>query len=465
MEHLPDDAQAIIFPLASTPSCPAHVLLARVSKLWGAAALQHFREEGAGISLKLACTADSTKMEMLQELGRLKALATWLQKQGHALTSFNIQHSIPPGRYLPGHGPGMSSILEALAAAGKQPGGLRLEQLQVPAVGPATPASLTRALSGCHQLRELQLDPDCGQGRMGVDGYLDRDLCIALWQCSQLTALRLYAGSDTGTSSPARLLNDLFMCLPRSLVVLDMGTRARCFLNTICLEQLVALKQLTLPYKLLLIDSSLGRALTALTHLDCPAMAHGQQLLAAVPNLVELHTFQAPAERLTGLSTHTALRSLACVMEAAKSAAGCNALAQLTQLTALKLRLSPALHGVAAAHLVAWGAALSSMTGLRSLALQPYLLERVNLAALTSLTRLEVNLRGTGVSWYGKWYRSKLLSVLSPAHGRLQEVVLVGVPAAEQELFRSAAGTAALGAAAVSFCDTCGRRVWCVCCH
>jgi hypothetical protein len=150
------------------------------------------------------------------------------------------------------------------------------------------------------------------------------------------------------------------------------------------------------------------------------------------------------------------------------SIAGPDALAQLTQLTALIVWLWPPVDMVNLCHLMAWAAAVCSMMGLRNLTLQPFVLTYVKLVALPSVTRLEVNLRRSVPSWYGLCYQGRLLELLAPARGQLQELVLFGVPAAEQELCHSAAGAAALGAAAVTFCDTCGRRVWCVqhmCCN
>jgi hypothetical protein len=395
---------------------------------------------------------------------RVEALDKWLRQQGHAVTTLSVSHSSTPGFYVAGRSHGVSSILEALAAAGQRPGGLRLQQLRVPAIGLPTPACLARALSGCHQLQQLQLDPDCGLGRMGSHDYLDRNLCMALQQLSRLTELRLYGGYDLGTSSLAQM-DPLFMSLPSSLVVLDMDVRAKASLSTSSLQHLGALQHLTLPFDVSLTDanpSQVLRQLTALTYLNCQeAINNGQQLLAAAPNLVELYAFWAPGERLRGLSTHTALRSLSCVLDAADSLAGPEALAQLTQLTALKVRPWPALDNVAVIHRAAWGAALSGLTGLHSLALQPLLLDHVNLGALTALTRLEVNLKAPGGSWYGAWYQDRLLPVLGPARHRLQQVVLVGVPVAEQHV----GGGAVLNPAAVAFGDTCGRRVWCVCCN
>jgi hypothetical protein len=422
--------------------------------------------------MQLSCSPDSSTEDKLRELKRLEALTAWLQQQGHAVTSFSIQTSSnggdKPDGYVSGRSFGVSNILEALAAAGSLPGGMRLRQLQVPAVGLATPTSLARALSGCHQLRDLQLDPDCGIGTIGgAGGYLDRGLCMALQHLTQLTALKLYAGDDDSTEPD---LDGLLTSLPRSLEVLDMDFDCMCTGSLSSLQHLVALKELTLPAGCFGIwrsssSSNPLHTLTSVTYLaSFGALVFGERLMSALPNLVELWGAITMGSDLEWLPSKASLRSLVCSPFLGR--AGVETLAQLTQLTQLRLCLdSPMPVGAAQqSTLVAWGAALSSLTGLRSLALQPQLLEKLDIAAFTALTRLEVFLKQDPNEECSFPNLGPLLGGLAPACGRLQQVLLLGVPGAQQELCRTAVA-AALGEVSLVFCEQCDRREWCVCCH
>jgi hypothetical protein len=470
-EHLPDAAQAVICPLASTSSCPAHVLLARVSKLWGAAALKHFRHDGGSIALQLSCTPHSPSGDKLRELERLEALYVWLQRQGQAVTSFSIQTSSFQDRaskYVSGRSFGVSSILEALAAAGQRPGGLRLQQLQVPAIGVATPRALTQVLSGCQHLRQLQLEPNCGIGDMGMCAYLDKGLCMALQQLTQLTGLKLYASGVvdrriTGDSFPIFPMDGLVQCLPSSLQVLHMDFCCSCSLSTSSLQHLVALKQLLLPIGMGLGSSPL-HPLTSVTYLDhWAAVAHDRHVLSALPNLAELRSAWCFSDILQRLQSRTALRSLTCGLDP-EDEEDAAALAQLTQLTQLRLALLADEEDEGPSQLAVWGAALSLMTGLRSLALQPEVLQHVDLAALTALTRMEVLSVALDTTMKRSFDQlGAQLGCLAPACGRLREVVLLGVPAAQQEVCRAAVA-AAVGDVPLLLRENCGRRVWCVCC-
>jgi hypothetical protein len=407
----------------------------------------------------------------------------WLEQQGHAVTCLTIQSSGDathwrPSRGVQGRGHGVQSILEALAAAGQRPGGMRLQQLQVPAFGLSTPSSLARALSGCRNLMSLHLDPDCGMGLEDFYSGVDRGLAGALQQLTQLTALRLSA-SGWRHISPA--INGLIQCLPESLEVLDMDFHCVCTVNSSSLQHLAALKQLTLPIGLTITDNSIGdplRPLTALTHLSYwdNMEESSDGALTVLPTLVDLWSDPGDAGDLgmlfqehqqeQELSSKIPLRSLACVMSLVHNGADADALAQLAQLTQLRLRLAALVAEVETDHLVTWAATVACLTGLRSLALQPELLQQVDLAAFTALTRLEVitNTVYSGALLHRGYSRLKgLLGAVVPSCGRLQEVVVLGVPAEMQPVCRSAVA-AAVGDVPLVVRENCSGRVWCVCC-
>jgi hypothetical protein len=89
------------------------------------------------------------------------------------------------------------------------------------------------------------------------------------------------------------------------------------------------------------------------------------------------------------------------------------------------------------------GDVVSSLEGLKSLSLEPHVLEEVDIAALTSLTRLGVIFREAIQKCPAQRCR-QLLQGLAPLGGQLQEVELRGLEVAKQAVCRAAAA-AALG--------------------
>jgi hypothetical protein len=186
--------------LACTPSCPAHLLLARVSKTWGAAAAPHFSsylaEGKLCIELELICTPDSPFQQRQREVQRLESLAQWLQQYGHLLKQLAIPVQYPSMEseyrsYELEAAPVIPDVMAALVAAGQQPGGLQLQQLEVPVLGGTPMPTICKTLSACPQLRELHLDNNFGGVYTTASWSVMMELPAALQQLTQLTWLRL----------------------------------------------------------------------------------------------------------------------------------------------------------------------------------------------------------------------------------------------------------------------------------
>jgi hypothetical protein len=149
------------------------VLLALVSKTWAAEAARHLQLDGASIEIELTCSADSSQQQQQQQqqqqeeeedndAQRLQRLAGWLQQRGHLVNKLHVTAGPPEeqqagDRFQSGACRAVPGVLAALTAAGKGSGGLRLQQLQLPAL-PGTPIpTICGMLLGCQQLRELRL--------------------------------------------------------------------------------------------------------------------------------------------------------------------------------------------------------------------------------------------------------------------------------------------------------------------
>lgn len=506
-DQLPNEAQALVCSLAATPGCPAHVLLACVKRNWGAAAAEFFTSDAASITLELSCDSSSPVEQKRREVQRLSSLSAWLRRYGPSLNKLAVtlpEDEDESEQYVLGRGQGVTGILEALAAAGKRLGALPLQQLHVPGVGGAPPATITSALSACPQLRQLQLGYTCGPEPIAPDKYLLGDLPAALQRLSHLTLLDFAIGGFKW--DPSRrgcgCLDGFFEGLPRSLVNLKVKFIHSSFpfpfymVKPNSLQHLVALKRLTLPEGVHVTsqeppDQSLA-ALTALTRLEYDrALVDYNKALLTPPNLVEIWTHYAEPQQLLALHPMAALRTLdLTVLLDDADDSGPAALAQLTQLTQLWLLVNegaehpdappaaaagaaagpdaaapaaevegagaPAAEeegagapAAAAAVATAWGTAMSSLTGLQRLAVEPGMLPRMDFAALTALTKLVVR-----TDWFAEAYTQQrleqLLGGLAAGRGRLQEVTLLCVEDAQQAPCRAALA-AALGDVEVSF--------------
>jgi hypothetical protein len=375
-EDLPEALQSRIYREATTPSCPAPVRLALVSRRWGAAAEGFLRQEGVSIELQLACDAYSNAEQLQQEQERLESLAAWIEKRGQVLTGLSIlptKSLLSTPEAASQRGWGMRAVIDALERH-YPPEGPQLQQLQLPAIGIARPEALSYALKQCHQLRHLSLD--AGDPLILTKDW-PRYLSQALPQLTQLTSLTLDCGlfgwpreydeeagcwlfgnhawtQDFGSDDEEARGRDwwdgmnmgvdldcFWTFLPSSLAVLNLvkndqttGEAMLC-LDTGSLARLTALQRLSLPDDIL-ITSNGGRrsssssrggshpcegnplaALTALTYLNCGAALHqeGQELLD-LPNLAELWAgIDAGVAQLVALSSLKTLRTLGCAVD------------------------------------------------------------------------------------------------------------------------------------------------------
>jgi hypothetical protein len=470
LEELPDKAQSLICVFASAPSCPAHVLLAGISKTWAAESARHFRLDGGSIELQLWCCSDLNLQERQREVERLEGLAGWLWQQGHLLNKLSITVVEPDEEFAEDYvleaGQVVPSILAALAAAGKRPGGLRLQQLLVPAFPSTHIFTICRALSGCHHLRELHLGYSHSTQVTPTPWDTLDLLPAALQQLTQLTSLKLDGGyfDYYEVDFVDICLDDIFKRLPSSLVVFELGDirggRRDFNAHPDTLQHLGALQKLALPYSITIHGS--GDApnplaqLTAVTSLSCEgAMLPPGEALLALPNLEELLAGQAEVHHLEGVCSRTALRSLGLSLSPSQYLPQTAALAQLTQLTALKMVCVDRVGDVLAAGadpeqeeeedeeedavlaqdiLDHWAITITFFKDLRSLSAEPVVLEQVDLTALTSLTHLEVNLHSCA-DWYPQPRLEALLRRLVRVHGmrHLNTVLLKGMFSFDKE--------------------------------
>jgi hypothetical protein len=442
--------------------------MATVSRSWGAAAAQHLQLNPTSITLELSCTNSSPLQQKAREMERLIGLAAWLGRHGSVVSTLDVHAAEDQQQEAAGRGPGVSYIMEALAAAGKRLGPLQLQQLRLPALGGTHPAIINMGLSACQQLRQLRLDYSCGAGLNAPDDYLREDVCTALRQLTHLTSLALELDGfdpepDMETVHPEQL-DDFFLSLPISLVTLevtfgDTDLDSPWYAIAPCsLQHLTALQQLDVPQSMHFGDSDAGNVLaplTALTYLAyAGAMVEEDQALLALPNLSVVWTYYSELHLLTGLEAMTALRTLHCMVHLDHGPAASGAMAQLTSLTQLDLWVVEIHHCDLPSDLdvevvATWGAALSSLTRLQSLVAEPEVLEQVNITALTALTQLEVTAGGRRQP-YSQQELEQLLQRLAPVRGRLQVVKLVGLPPSQKQSCRAAV-VAALGPASVVF--------------
>jgi hypothetical protein len=377
-EHLPNEAQSLICSSASTPSCPAHVLLARVSKVWATQAARHLRLDGASIAADLISSADSPLEQREKEAARLQGLAAWLRQHGHLVNRFHITAKPPQGQ----EGPAkfhlatcqaVPDIVAALVAAGQQPGGLRLQQLKLPALPGTHIPTMCTMLSACHQLRELHLG-NSYSGQTTTTTWQDvMQLPAVLQQLSQLTSLRLKSGMFLAEGTPKKPdINNLVESLPSRLEVLEIDGdklgRARpskVHLQATSLQHLVCLRQLTLPDNMFVSeddDSSISDSrnnsvgsstagcdrggasssgplagLTALTYLVCYSAMRWDSAtpLLALPHLASLKAGKICPSHLGALSSMSGLRFLTINLAPGVHQGVAGAVEQLTQLTQL----------------------------------------------------------------------------------------------------------------------------------
>jgi hypothetical protein len=470
------------------------VLLARVSKTWAAEAARHLQLDGASIDIDVTSSADSSMQQQRDKQAQhLQHLAGWLQQRGHLVNKLHITARSPQGQqrgveFQPGAAQAVPEVLAALTAAWAGSGGLRLQQLQLPAL-PGTPISILRGvLPRCQQLRELRLCNSYSKPTTTTTDWQDVvRLGAALQHLTQLTLLRLEAGLFRyGGRLEQYDINGLVELLPSSLevFVMDCTTSGAVLPVRLCtssLRHLVNLRQLTLPDYTCLAggggssgsgSSSGSRAydgssvtckggqqgltsdplsgLTALTYLSWyECMRYGSNpLLLALPKLVELDVGLIAPGGLEMLSSLAPLRGLVMSLDVRHHQESCRALKTLTRLTHLCMfvELEPTaasmfraedearLHNAAAG----WGRALSALTGLRSLQAEPLVLQEVDLRPLTALTCWQVDCRWSPC-WLTPERLSALLGSLAPARGRLLQVSMFGVPAALHEGCRAAA--------------------------
>jgi hypothetical protein len=305
---------------------------------------------------------------------------------------------------------------------------------------------------------------------MELPGYTQGKLPGALQQLTQLTFLRLNLGElqrppAAGAAHPYQkvTVDHPVHSLPSSLEVLDLAVSSTCSvaldLSWASLQHMVALRQLILPRGLRFSRSSDGHQLspwTSVTYLDYEGSVHYNRdpLLRAHPNIVELWGgVVEDIDQLAVLNTLTALKSLGCMPDGSAECAAI--LAELTQLTSLALWM-----GFADAEWVVtpdgYGHAVGLMTGLRSLAIEPEMLELADATALTALTRLELSMAREEGDQYTPERLQQMLQRVAPAHGQLREVQVVGLDASQHGLYRAAV--------TLVFAATCGRPLWCMCC-
>jgi hypothetical protein len=201
-------------------------------------------------------------------------------------------------------------------------------------------------------------------------------------------------------------------------------------------------------------------ALTALTLLTCgTALRRDGCPLLAAPNLVELKAGAAMPQHLEGLADKKSLRYLSCILSPCCYTQQAAALTKLTQLTGLAVscydvdddvlkmeaQWPPAFNedhedqelrgsDLMEAAEEEWGAALSGLTGLQKLRVEPKLFWEIDLGALTALTRIGVDYRSSGESWAAP----QLLAELAPLRGRVQKVALLGLQEHQEEDCRAA---------------------------
>jgi hypothetical protein len=174
--------------------------------------------------------------------------------------------------------------------------------------------------------------------------------------------------------------------------------------------------------------------LTTLTHLSCGSalQPRGAPLLE-IPNLAELRAGHAHPQQMELLKGRPALRSLGCIFSLPNAPDQARALEQVTQITGLGLVLQPeceedvavrAMAGLgrlppaeAAAERV--GAALSTMTGLQRLRLEPEQLRLVDLSPLTALSAVAVMIRHGDRFEEGE---AMAVAHLAPVRHRLRDV-------------------------------------------
>jgi hypothetical protein len=499
LEQLPDKVQSLVCSLASTPSCPGHILLSLVSKTWAEKASWWLQLDGASIVLELTCGRDSPVEQQDREEQRLVGLADWVLQHGHLLIKFSIQTKPPQEwvqEYVVEACQATPEVVAALAAAGRRPGGLqRLQQLRLPAF-PGTPLpTICRAVSGCRHLRDLHLGNCYSNQTIKSSWRTHAKLAAALQQLTQLTSLKLEGGLFHYCDVRMHSIDIILTSLPSTLEVLQIEghypgpwvPHVQC--STSSLQHLVALRHLTLPDYTHISSSSSSSsnvrggsedggqedsgdplaALTALTYLDCfSAVKYQDAPLLALPNLVELRAGVAMPCHLETLANRAALRNLTVWLDPHLHShmQTADALEQLTNITALSLYVQDELpdmglpHDIAeAAQLAAvallaeaaagLGRAVATLTGLRQLRLQPLILSMVDLSSLTALTRLDV----AGL-WREEWDNQEqvtaLLQCLAPARGQLQALQLLGLFTGLQEGCRAAVA-AVLGEVELTF--------------
>jgi hypothetical protein len=357
---------------------------------------------------------------------------------------------------------GVASVVQALAAAGKQQGGLPLQQLHLPAIGGTPSSTLCEAFRWCPRLQQLQLDYCYGDETIQPVEYFAPDMGAALHNLHHLTSLKLEVCMHSwiwdlieADPYPGSMLSldSFFQHLPSSLKDLQLqlvqgSEQRRCFhVHTNSLGHLVNLKRLSLPGDMSVFSSSSSHArpLPALTFLSYShAMdPHGMALLPLAPNLVELQADKANTESLAVLAGMPALRSLSCRPVIHGDAAG--AAAAVAELKQLKQLVGPlrGVAGLAPGDLALWWAGLRWLKGLSTLSLQGDMLERqVDLGRFPALNRLQIDFgkgawAGHGVSVIQE-QQLLLLRRLAPARGRVRGVVLMGVSRCRQDACRAA---------------------------
>jgi hypothetical protein len=205
-------------------------------------------------------------------------------------------------------------------------------------------------------------------------------------------------------------------------------------------------------------------ALTALTCLTCaPALQQAGAPLLVLPNLLELRVGAAMPHLLEVLASKPALRYLSCTLSPCCYAQQAAALVQLTQLTGLAVsdyevegdilehqaewppQVIDDEEELMAAAEEEWGAALSTLTGLHKLRAEPFVLQAVDLGALTALTWLGIDCRMTEWLLEGTPPADKLLTGLAPLKGQVQVVAVLGVEQEQQEACCAAVAAAVGG--------------------
>jgi hypothetical protein len=461
------------------------VRLALVSKSLAESAEHILETHGASITLELA--DEVNEQQQLLEDERLVGLGNWLGRYGHLVTTLDV-HRLMAARKSPWYinAEGVAHIIEQLVAAQTASGGLRLQQLRLPALGSTTGNTLGKVVLGSPQLRALTLDARSGYF-MPRRGDFFGTLSKRLQQMTQLTSLCLHGAHFHYCKGAKKTVdvNPWVQRLPSSLVVLEMtslhdggdGPQRYFTLQSTSLRHLVHLQKLTLPMGLYLdsspddedvpnMDATQALAdLTALTYLDVQRVHCGAKTLLPLPHLVEVRAWCLSQDNLTELSNKSTLRALTCRARGAGAAA---ALAQLTQLTSLGLSVAPHQEPaywptvridrpsgpphVEALRLTAVAALPYAMalTELRSLSVEAAALEEVDLSPLCNLKRLELLLLGAYAKDCTPERMGALLQRLAPMQGQLQELAVVACAASQREVWRAAVADA-LGGVQVVF--------------